>query len=77
MELIDNLRLSFRYWIDCNFNSSKKLNHDILDSVDKPIVLGHCMFPRTNPHAGESVYCVPASNLSNPLKIVAYFIWQS
>jgi len=36
MELIDNLRLSFRYWIDCNFKSTKKLNHDILASVDKP-----------------------------------------
>ena len=63
MELIDNLRLSFLYWIDCTFKSTKKLNHDIRDSVDKPIVPGHCMFTRANPHNAPIVDCVPISNL--------------
>ena len=54
MELIDNLRLSFLYWIDCNFKSTKKLNHDILDSVDKPKNLSNCMFPLANLQSAES-----------------------
>jgi len=33
-ELIDNPRLSFRYWIDCTFKSTKKLHRDILDLLD-------------------------------------------
>jgi hypothetical protein len=46
MELIDNLRLSFLYWIDCNFNPTKKLGCDILGWLIKPKTLGHyCAWP--------------------------------
>ena len=31
MELFDNRRLSFRYWIDCTFKSTKILDKDVLD----------------------------------------------
>jgi hypothetical protein len=35
------------------------MNHDILDSLDKPKISGNCGFPLTNPHSGESVYSMP------------------
>ena len=53
--------------VGCTFKSTKKLNHDILDSLDKPIVPRHCMFPLANLHSTESLYCVPESNPLNQL----------
>jgi len=35
--------------------STKKLNHDILGSLDKPIVPDHCGFPLANPHSGQGL----------------------
>ena len=74
-ELNDNLRLSFRYWIDCNFKSTKKLNHDILDSVDKSKNFSNCMFPLANLQSAESLYCVP-DKLRRDLVFVVGLICQ-
>jgi len=49
--------------VDCSFKSTKNLNHDILDSVDKPIVPGHCILALANPHNAPIVDCVPAPTL--------------
>jgi hypothetical protein len=43
------------------------LIHNILGSVDKPIVAGHCMFPLANPHKGQSLGFVPESNSADNL----------
>jgi hypothetical protein len=48
--------------IDCTFKSTKILIHDILDSVDKPIVPGHCGFPLANLYFELGVDYVPQSN---------------
>jgi hypothetical protein len=37
----------------------------MLGSLDKSKTPGHCMFPLTNLHSGESVDFVPESNSSN------------
>jgi hypothetical protein len=39
------------------------LNHDILDWLNKPKIPGHCGFPLTNPHSGESLHFVPDENI--------------
>ena len=68
MELIDNLRLPFLYWIDGTFKSTtKSLSADISDSVDKPKNLSNCMFPLVNLQSAESLYCVPETNQYNYL----------
>ena len=59
MELIDNLRLSFLYWIDCNFKSTKKLGCDILGWLIKPKTAGRCGFPLTNLQKGACIDYVP------------------
>ncbi len=38
--------------VDCSFKSTKKLNHDILDSLNKPIIPGNWALPLTNPQKG-------------------------
>jgi len=58
---------TFSQCADCIFKSTKKLNHDILGWLNKSKTAGHCIFPLTNLHSGESVYYVPKSNLSNIL----------
>ena len=70
MELIDNLRLSFPYWIDCNLKSTKKLIYDIRDSVDKPKNLSNCMFPLANLHEEKSLQIESESILFNQLIIL-------
>ena len=39
----------FSKCMDCAFKSTKKLNHDILDSLNKPKTHGYCRFPLANP----------------------------
>jgi len=53
--------------LDFTFKSTRKLDRDNLDLLDKPKTAGHCDFPLTNLHSGESVYYVPESNISNQL----------
>ena len=42
-----------------HFQTHPKLNHDILGFLNKSKTAGHCGFPLTNLHSGESVYCLP------------------
>jgi hypothetical protein len=39
----------------------------MLGFAEQPKTPGHCGFPLTNPHSGESVYIVPQSNPTNNL----------
>ena len=51
-------------------NPPKKLDHDILDSLNKPKTSGHCGFPLANLHSAESLHCVPnPANILNLLYI--------
>lgn len=56
--------------VDCSCKFTRKLIHNILGSVDKPIVAGHCMFPLTNLFKGQIVGCVPKSNIRNNKKLL-------
>jgi hypothetical protein len=55
--------------MDCAFKSTKKLNRDILDSLNKSTIPCGCRFPLTNPHSVESLHFVPESNLLNWLML--------
>jgi hypothetical protein len=63
MKLIDNMRLSFRNWIDCTFKSTKILHHDGLDLLNKPKIVRSCIFPIANPYFELSVDYVPDENI--------------
>ena len=45
--------------VECSFKSNRKLNHDILDSLDKSKTPGHCRFPLTNLQKGPMIDFVP------------------
>jgi hypothetical protein len=45
--------------VNYSFKSIKKLNHDILDSVDKPKIVRSCIFPLANLYFEQSVDYVP------------------
>ena len=51
------------YPLDCTFQSTKKLNHDIWGLLYKSKLTGHCGFVLTNPHDVPIVDCGPESNL--------------
>ena len=55
--------------VDCSCKFTRKLIRNILGSVDKPIVAGHCMFPLTNLFKGQIVGFVPISNPANILRL--------
>jgi len=57
----------FSQCVDCTFKSTKKSNHDILGSLNKPKIPSHCGFPLANPHFAPIVYIVPQSNPDNNL----------
>ena len=77
MESIDNLRLSLEYWLDCTFNSTKILNCDIVDSLNKPKIVRSCIFPLSNIHFELSLDYVPAPIVAEDHQNIAYFIYQS
>ena len=47
------------FFADCTFKSTKNLNHDILDLLDKPTIPGNCMFHQSNPHTEVILDYVP------------------
>ena len=53
--------------MDFAFKPTKKLNHDILGSLNKSKTPSHCRFPLSNLHKGQSLHIVPISNLVNKL----------
>jgi hypothetical protein len=55
-------RYSSQY-VDCFFQSAKKLNHEILGWLDKSKIPGHCGFPLANPQYGSSLDFVPDDNI--------------
>ena len=57
--------------MECSFKSNRKLNHDILNSLTKSKLPGHCRFPLTNPHSVESVDFVPPSILQYDNRIIS------
>ena len=53
MELIDNLRLPFLYWLQ-HFQIHQKLSQDTLDWLNKPKTPVRCVFPLANLQSTES-----------------------
>ena len=41
----------------------------MLGFLNKSKTPGHCIFPLANPHSGESLHCVPKSNVWRSNKI--------
>jgi hypothetical protein len=67
------------FFADCAFKSTKKVNHDILGSLDKPTNPWNCGFPLANPHSGESLHSVPYGvSRSILLKILDFWgrMWE-
>jgi len=56
MEYLTIRRLLLRYWDRLHFQIHQKLNHDILNLLDKSKTPDHSRFPLANPCFGESVY---------------------
>jgi len=55
--------------LDCAFKSTKKLDRDNLDLLDKPKTPGHCGFPLANLYFELSMDYVPKSNVLRSNKI--------
>jgi hypothetical protein len=45
--------------VDCSFKSTKKLDNDILDSLNKPEIPSHCGFALANLQRGPMTHIVP------------------
>ena len=50
------------------FQIHQKLNHAILDWLNKPKIVRSCIFPLSNPHKGPIVDCVPDDNIGKNLE---------
>ena len=44
---------------ELRFQISQKLQHYVMDLLNKPIISWNCIFPLSNPHSGESSHFVP------------------
>ena len=55
-------------YVNYAFKSTKKLNHDILGSLNKFKLPGYCIFPLSNPHYAPGLDCVPDDNMGKNLE---------
>ena len=63
--------------VDYFFKSTKKMDRDNLDLLDKSKIPGHCGFPLANLHSAESLHFVPAPTVTEDHQNIAYYISQS